>query len=131
MMKLQRRDDYDARVGFGKHKGMQWSDVPNGYLLWCVENIKPQADASRLAKAELDRRGIFVDMDRTKHGRNLAQRRSHVMATWQPPEVGSLETWDEREAEFLELVDCHPSEVLDCVRWQSVRPGDISSLQGE
>ena len=26
---------------FGKHKGKPLSDIPSGYLKWCVENIDP------------------------------------------------------------------------------------------
>ncbi len=26
---------------FGKHKGVELSDIPSGYLKWCVEKIDP------------------------------------------------------------------------------------------
>lgn len=26
---------------FGKHKGTPLSDIPTGYLRWCIENIDP------------------------------------------------------------------------------------------
>lgn len=27
---------------FGKHEGKELSDIPTGYLRWCVENIDPK-----------------------------------------------------------------------------------------
>jgi hypothetical protein len=44
----------EAAVTFGKFKGTRWSAVPNDYLVWIMENMKPPAQD--FAKMETSRR---------------------------------------------------------------------------
>lgn len=46
---------------FGKHKGVDITEVPTGYLRWCLDTLHPQAfhDSLVQVKAELARRGII------------------------------------------------------------------------
>lgn len=48
------------RVDFGKHHGELWTRVPVSYLKWLV-NAEIQNEDTKIAKAELDRRGTVVD----------------------------------------------------------------------
>lgn len=121
-------------VKFGRYKRKKWADVPTKYLEWCYREFDPRDPNRALVEKELKRRRSPLPSKPSKMRRRLADSQARrdeartlaaaeVLATWQPPEQGSIEDWDERTAEFLELVDCHPSEVLDCSRWQGVLPG--------
>lgn len=121
-------------VKFGRYKHKKWADVPTKYLEWCYREFDPRDPNRSLVEKELNRRRSPLPSKPSKKRRRLADKQARrdeartlataeVLATWQPPECGSVEDWDERTAEFLELVDCHPSEVLDCSRWQGVVPG--------
>ena len=46
----------DARVGFGKHRGMRYCDLPESYLLWLKNNYS--GPERGLIEAELSRRHL-------------------------------------------------------------------------
>jgi hypothetical protein len=46
----------DPVVGFGKHRGMRYGDLPEGYLLWLKNNYS--GPERGLIEAELTRRGL-------------------------------------------------------------------------
>lgn len=43
-------------IGFGKHKGMSWSEIPSDYLEWMVGQVDMDSDVLWHARGELDRR---------------------------------------------------------------------------
>jgi hypothetical protein len=46
----------DPVIGFGKHRGMRYSDIPESYLLWLKNNYS--GTERGLIEAELSRRGL-------------------------------------------------------------------------
>lgn len=42
------------RVGFGKHAGMLWQDVPHGYLDWVIKNFDDNRDVRATARYYLN-----------------------------------------------------------------------------
>lgn len=44
-------------INFGKHKGERWTRVPLGYIKWILNELEPDKEAYKIAKAELERRG--------------------------------------------------------------------------
>ena len=52
-------DSSDDVIGFGKHKGIKWSDVDEGYLKWVAKNLDKHKDT---AQKHLDaRQGKVVE----------------------------------------------------------------------
>lgn len=45
------------RIGFGKHKGMKWSEAPSDYLTWIVDRSDLDRDAKANARHWLKQRG--------------------------------------------------------------------------
>ena len=44
------------KMRFGKHKGDDWNDIPDGYLKWMINQSDMDEDATFTAKYELERR---------------------------------------------------------------------------
>lgn len=47
---------YLPRVPFGKHKGAEWSAVPEDYLTWCCKQTNMDADVIHAVQVEIQRR---------------------------------------------------------------------------
>lgn len=60
MDKRELNDEVDEVLKFGKYKGSKWSELPEDYLNWMVQNAKDARFSSR-ALAELERRATYSE----------------------------------------------------------------------
>ena len=58
---------------FGKHKGRELCEVPDGYLLWLAENVELREPLLSAIWAEFKERGLTTDQRPTAGGLDLAE----------------------------------------------------------
>lgn len=103
-------------IHFGKYKGCQFSEIPESYLRWMLDEFDCAKSQWRQANLEIHRRlGVLLIPD-----------------DWRAP-VAPEKPMQERDREFAELVDASTGLVWDVERWQcrlASIPADFPFLEG-
>lgn len=56
LIEISKKPRVEKYIGFGKHKGQQWNDLPSDYLSWIVKESQMDADAKYNGRRILDAR---------------------------------------------------------------------------
>ncbi len=59
-----------THINFGKYKGKKWSEVPNDYLLWIINNHSNNEYRKR-AKEEIEKSGEFKVVEKNKSNESI------------------------------------------------------------
>lgn len=72
-------DTHNLIVDFGKHRGKRWTRVPVSYLKWLINE---GTQYSKIAQAELDRRGTTIDIEVEISGHAIDRASLNCRRNW-------------------------------------------------